>query len=196
MSKIDDWLSRVNIPDVYPRKDDPFRPSAGAIPEGSPYASMLSTEDQVQINVWDGWLTSPSSRPIVYQRCLNYMITANTIPVALTNGAFQCDAIILDVLSTAANSVFFGYGNAITLTSGIEVRPGLPIIMEAANTREPWELQRLLEMIAGMIAAERGYNAPGEYRAPRVVFNANEYFVVATAATTVRVMLFLSPEYQ
>jgi hypothetical protein len=196
MSRIDDWLSRVNVPDVYPRRDDPFKPAAGTVPEGAPAASMLSAEDLVVASVWDGWLTSPSTRPVVYQQCLNFNITANVVPVPITNGAFQCDAMILDVLSTAANSVFFGFGNGITATSGIEIRPGLPVVIEASNTREQWEIQRLLEMIAGMIAAERGYNPPGEYRAPRVVFDASDYFVVATTATTVRVMLFMSPQFQ
>jgi hypothetical protein len=196
MSKVEDWLSRVNIPDVYPRREDPFRPSAGGIPPGAPAASMLSAEELISANVWDQWVTMPGTRPIVYQRAVSFQITANVTPIALTNGAFQCETILLDVLSTAANSVFFGYGNGVTLTSGLEIQIGLPVVISVENNREQWELQRVLEAIAGMIAAERGYNALGPFRAPRVVFNANEYFVVAAAATTVRVMLFPTPEYQ
>jgi hypothetical protein len=194
--KIDDWLSRVNIPDIYPREQDPFKPSVGYAPTDGPAASILSADLLVSGNVWDGWLTNPGTRPIVYQRALSFQVTANTVPVPLTNGAFQCETILLDVLSTAANSVFFGYGGGITPTSGIEIRAGLPIVLTTENGREQWELQRVLEAIAGMIAAERGYNALGPYRAPRVIFNSNEYFLVATAATTVRVMLFMTAEYQ
>jgi len=191
-----DWLSRVNLPDLYPRRDDPFRPAGGTVPPGAPPASMLSEVETEIPNVWDGWLTMPATRPIVYQRALNYQLTAGVNPVPLMNGAFQCDTIILDVLSTAANSVFFGYGSAITTGSGIEIRAGLPIAISTDNNREQWEIQRLLEVIAGMIAAERGYSPLGPFKAPRVIFNCNEYFVVAAAPTTVRVMLFTVPEYQ
>lgn len=191
-----DWLSRVNIPDVYPRRDDPFRPSAAVIPAGAPPASMLSAEQLVSANVWDDWLTTPGTRPIVYQRALNYQVTANTTPVPLTNGNMQVETIILDVDSTVGNSVFFGYSSSITTGSGIEVRPGLPVTLTVDNVREQWETQRVLEAIAGMIAAQGGYNGLGSYRAPRVVFDASDFFVVAASATTVRVMLFLTPEYQ
>lgn len=191
-----DWLSRVNLPDLYPRKEDPFRPMPGTVPPGAPPASMISAEDLTSISVWEDWLTDPGMRPIVYQRAMNYTIQAGVAPLPIANGGFQCDAIILDVFNTAANSVFFGYGSGISVTSGIEIRPGLPILLSPENSREQWEIQRVLEMIAGMMAAERGYAGPGPFRSPRVVLNANEYWVVAAAATAVSVMLFPVPEMQ
>jgi len=196
MSRNEDWLSRVNLPDVYPRRDDPFKPSPGVVPPGAPAASMVGTDVMVEANVWDGWVTMPGTRPVVYQRALNYIVTANVTPVPLTNGNLQCDSIILNVDSAVLNSAFFGFGNAINPTTGIEIQPGLPVQLNADNNREQWELQRILEAIAGMIAAERGYNALGLYRAPRVSLDASDYSVVATVATTVRVMLLLTPEYQ
>lgn len=196
MANVEDWIGRVNLPDVYPRRDDPFRPSVGAIPQDAPAASMISSEEMIAVNVWDQWLTTPGTRPIVYQRALNFQITANVQPIPLTNGSFQCETIILDVLSTLGASVFFGYGNGVTVNSGIEVRPGLPIVLSTENTREQWEIQRSLEAIAGMIAGERQYNALGPFRAPRVVFSAADYFVVAAGAVACRVMLFPTPEYQ
>jgi hypothetical protein len=192
----EDWVSRVNLPDMYPRKDDPFRPGAGSVPFGVPPASMMEGTTVELSDVWADWLTQPGSRPIVYQRALTYQITADVNPIPLMAGQFQCETIILDVLSSLAASVFFGYGSAVTITSGVEVRPGLPIVLTTENSRENWEIQRLLESIAAMIAAERGYMPLGPYKAPRVVFNAGEYFVVAAAPVAVRVMLFTTPEYQ
>lgn len=192
----EDWLSRVNIPDVYPRRDDPFKPSPGVVPSGAPPASYLAADQMVQAAVWDGWLTTPGTRPVVFQRALNYVITANTVAVPLTNGAMQCETIVLSVLSTLGTSAFFGFGSAINDTSGTEIRPGVPAIISTENGREQWELQRLFEAIAGMLAADRGYDALGPYRAPRVVFDASDYFVFATTAVPVRVMLFTTPEYQ
>ena len=191
-----DWLSRVNIPDVYPRRDDPFRPAAAEIPAGAPPASMLSAEQLVSVNVWDNWLSTPGTRPIVYQRALNYQLSAGTTPLPLTTGNMQCETIILDVDSTIGNSVFFGFSSSITTGAGIEVRPGLPVTLSIDNNREQWEIQRVLEAMAGMMAAQGGYNALGSYRAPRVVFDASDFFVVAASTTTVRVMLFLTPEFQ
>jgi hypothetical protein len=92
--------------------------------------------------------------------------------------------------------VFFGFGSGISTTSAIEIRPGLPVEISTENTREMWEVQRVLEAIAGMVAGQIGVEGLGSYRAPRVVFDASDFFVIATGATTVRVMIFLSPEYQ
>ncbi len=191
-----DWLSRAIIPDVYPRRDDPFRPAAGVIPSTAPPASMVSPDQLITTNVWDNWLTTPGTRPIVYQRALNYNISVGTTPTPLTNGNMQCETIIIDVFSSAANSVFFGFSSSITTTSGIECRAGLPVTLSVDNVREQWETQRVLEAIAGMIAAQGGYNGLGSYRAPRVVFDASDFFLVATATTSVSIMLFLTPEYQ
>lgn len=190
-----DWLSRANIPDVYPRRDDPFRPAVAQAPPGAPPASMPG-EIPGTGSVWDGWLTTPGTRPVVYQRALNYQITANVTPVPLTNGAMQCETIVLNIDSTAAPNAFFGFGNAITVGSGIEIRAGIPQVIGTENTREQWELQRMLEILTSMIAAQNGVPPSGVYRAPRVVFDASDYFVVAASAVTVRVMIFTSPEFQ
>ncbi len=197
MANIDDWLSRQNIPDVYPRRDDPFRPAVGVVPAEAPPASYVSPDQLTQGDVWSDWVTTPGTRPVVYQRALNYQITANVTPVPLTNGAMQCETIILDIDSTAAPNAFFGFGNAVNTVSGIELRAGNPVVISTENTREQWEIQRLFEAIAGMMAAQMGITTSlGFYRAPRVVFDASDYFVVAASAVTVRVMIFTTPEFQ
>lgn len=187
-----DWLSRVIIPDLYPRKSDPFRPAGSQPPPGTTAGAQPSGA----VADFYAELTSPGTRPYVYQRALNYSIAANVAPVSLMNQDTPCDAIIVDVYSTAANSVFFGFGSGITTTSAIEVRAGSPLVISPDNGREMWEIQKPLELIAAAFAAQSGVPASGPYRAPRVVLNAKDYFVVATALTAVSVMLFYVPEQQ
>lgn len=189
-----DWLSRVNLPDVYPRKADPFRPPAGSIPSGAP---SQGSESSVTVDVYTDQITIPGQRPVVYQQALNFSIgLAAGIASPLTNGSFQCDTIVLDVYATAANSVFFGYGSGITVNTGLEIRPGLPVSISPENTREQWELQRVLEALLAIQAADRGLSTLGQYRAPRTVFDSSKYFVVAAVATNISVMLFTVPEFQ
>lgn len=199
---VGDWISRVTIPDVYHRKQDVFRPNRVVTPPDSPAASMM-TEEQLQqtLGIEPGAavsfpLTTPGPRPPIIQRALNFQLTANVTPVPVMNNQFQCDSMLFSV-PTGGLSVFFGYGSSLTTTAGIEVFPGTPVLIEPENTRELWELQRLLEWIGGMIAAANNFpSSLGTYRAPRVVFNANEFFVVSTGAQTMGVMLFYVPDQQ
>jgi len=193
--RVEDWLSRVTIPDVYPRRDDPFRPSVGEIPSTAPPASMETPAGLVP-NIWTDWVTTPGTRPVVYQRALNYQVTANVTPVPLTNGAMQCETIVLNIDSASTPNAFFGFGNSITIGSGIEIRAGIPLVFDLNQDREQWELQRSVEAIAAMLAAQFGVTGLGYYRAPRVVFDASDYFVVAASAVTVRLMIFTTPEFQ
>jgi len=198
MSRSTDWIDRVILPDLYPRKDDPYEPPAISIPSGVPLPSMVPGEQLVQTDVYSGWITTPGQRPVVYQRAANFSINVGTSPIALMNQNFPVDTIIISVPSTAANSVFFGYGSGVTTGSGLEVRPGVPVAIIPENTRELWEIQRVLESIAAMIAAERGYNPIGTYKTPRVVFNLSEYFLIAgvVGPTVTAVMAFFTPEGQ
>jgi hypothetical protein len=187
-----DWISRVTIPDMYPRISDPFQPAGANPPQNLPpdLASNPAIAD------FYAELTSPGSRPGVFQRAMNFTIVAGLAPVALMNQDTPCDAMIIDVYSTAANSVFFGFGSGVTITSGIEIQAGNPLILSPDNMRENWEIQKPLEFIAALMARQMGLPALGPYRAPRVTLNANDYFVVAAAATNVSVMLFYVPEQQ
>lgn len=131
--------------------------------------------------------TTPGPRPWTFQAAINFQLNlvANT-PQALASGQFAADTIVVDVLSSLSNSVFFGYGSQVSPSSGIEVRPGLPLTLSADTNREQWELQRLLEIMASALAGDHA----GPYRAPRNVFDASQYFAVATVDTTIAVMLF------
>jgi hypothetical protein len=189
-----DWISRVTVPDLYPRKYDPFRP-AGANPPGGLPPDLAQDPGVADFYAQ---LTGAGTRPQVFQRAINYTIqilAANT-PVPLINQDTPCDSMLINVYSTAANSVFFGFGSGITVSSGIEIQAGAPVIITPDNTREMWDLQKPLEFIAALLAYQNGLPALGPYRAPRVVFNASDYFVVAAAATAVSIMLFYVPEQQ
>lgn len=141
-------------------------------------------------------LTQAGQRPVVYQRSSPFTMTAGLTPLPLQNQQFQCDAFVISVASALLTSVFIGQSSSVNATSGIEVQPGLPVTIRADNTREQWEIQRLLEMIAAMIANSGGYSFLPNYRAPRVVIDASSWYVVATAATVISVTLFNVPEQQ
>lgn len=193
---VSDWISRVTVPDMYPRREDPFRPPAAIIPPGAPGAFGAPPVEGVEGVDLFAEITRPGMRPYVYQRGINYQLTANVTPIPLMPSRFEVDTVVLDVFSTAANSIFWGYGSSVSVNSGQEVRPGLPITIAPENTREQWELQRCLEMLALIHAEERGLPTLGQYRAPRVVLDASNLFIVAAAATAVSVLLFLVPEQQ
>lgn len=192
-----DELQRYNIPDQYPRRDDPFRPGPLPIPGSAPVGAQGLYDgamlDQMQLQ-----MTEPGPRPVVYQTAINFNINliANVAQPIITSGSMQCDTMVIDVYSTAANSVFFGYGSGINSTNGLEIRAGLPVAIQPENSREQWELQRILEALFAYMAGKELADSLGSYRAPRVIFDASKYYLFATANTNVSVMLFTVPELQ
>ena len=187
-----DEIQRYNIPDLYPRRDDPFRPGPLPVPSGAPGAAHGIPSGEGGSSDFPLELTPPGARPVVFQQALNFNVTlAANVAQPLSNGSFQCDTIVIDVYSTAANSVFFGFGSSVNSLNGLEIRPGLPITFSPENQREQWELQRCLEALAAMQGVTLEH-----YRAPRVVFDSAKYYLFATAATSVSVMLFTVPEFQ
>jgi hypothetical protein len=190
----EDWLSRVVIPDLYPRREDPLRPAPATPPDMAPPASF-SAEAQIDPVLLS--ITQPSSRPVVYQEAINYALTVGTTAVPILNTTFPVDAILISVPSSGANSVFFGRGTSINTVSGSEITPGSPTLFRVDNTRELWEVQRLLEFIAAMLANDRGARSIPTFRAPRVVMDASDYALVAGVAGVVAsIMLFYVPEKQ
>ena len=194
-------MDRNSQPDLMPRRSDPFSVSPGAIPGAAPPPSQYQIDPagqpaQNDNDIYKGWYTQPGSRPLVFQRGFNYQFNATTVPQPMLNATFQCDSMILNVPSTAGASVFWGYGAQITTGSGLEIQPGLPIIIEPENTRELWELQRMLELMAAMLADQIGLDAPGPYRAPRVAFNATEWYIVAAGPVSMSIVLFNHAEGQ
>lgn len=200
-----DWLDRAVIPDVYPRRDDPYSPT-GIIPPpaGTPQGAPTLPGAGAQQALFQDYITMPGVRPVAYQRANNFQINVTDSPTPIQTGTYQCDAILISVLSTSVNSTFFGFGSGINSSSGIEVKPGVPQFYSPSNVREQWELQRNLEALVALmgtlVAMQTGgtFTGPGKFMSPRVVMNAHDYYLVnATGITqSVAVMLFTVPEFQ
>lgn len=197
MKEIDQALERVNLVDVYPRGADPFRPAPGI---GGPATGILIDEAPSVEALLTGNITSMGPRPKVFQRGGNFQISVANNPQPLVNGVIECDGFIIDVASTVGNSLFIGFGNSVTATSGLEIRPGLPVFLSPDNTREQWELQRSLEALVALLSAQAGLSKPllAPFKAPRVVFNLNDFSIIAPVAgpTVASVMYFTTPESQ
>lgn len=200
-----DWVDRYAIPDVYPRKTDPFRPM-GILdaPAGTPGAGP-SEAYAPGVDIYKDAITPPGVRPVAYQRASNLTLSVTDQPQAIQQGTFQCDAFLISVPSASLNSTFFGFGSGVSVTSGIEVQPGIPQFYSPTNIREQWELQRLLEALTAMmgvlIGLQTGQPAvptPGKFMSPRVVLNAHDYYLLNNTGITqnVAIMLFNVPEMQ
>lgn len=204
----DDWVDRQVMPDVYPRRSDPFvTPGYETPPTGTnqPATNLPGT----QTDLYTPAITLPGVRPVVYQRALNLVVPVVDQALPILSATFPCEAIMVNVPSTSGQSAFFGFGSGITSTNGgIEIFPGVPQFFSPSNVREQWELQRLLEAICAqvgeLISIQLGNTpgsnpgTPGQFMSPRVVMNAHDYYLVnaPTIAQNVAVMLFTVPEMQ
>lgn len=182
------WWERATNPDLVTRglNVGSGPPTVAPDPTAPPPASAAAAAP---------WLTQPSQRPFVYQRFLSFNVIANTPSVQIANFRLEVEAIIFNVYSTGALSVFWGPAGVTTAT-GIEVQPGVPAPLSIDQAREQWELQRSLEHIAALLAIQSGNQPLAAYKAPRVVFDLSTIWLASTAAQAVTVMAFLPPELQ
>lgn len=183
------WWERGTMPDLITRG---LNVGSGA-PVGAP--DYNAGDSEYSAAPVTPWLTQPAQRPSVTQRMLNFNIVANTPAVPLASGRVEVVAVIFDVYSTAAASVFWG-PSGVTVTTGIEVRPGVPGTLALDQVREQWELQRSLEYIGAIIGNATGSAIQGPYKAPRVILDLSQIFVAAAAAQAVTIVAFLPPELQ
>jgi len=195
-----DWqINRDNLADVAPgrRVFGAPRRSAGLLNSGSLYKAPDDTGDPGSSldpgnGVTLGDLTTPAPRPIVYQTAVNFSLIVTPTPQPIMNISFPADAIVIAVPS-GGTAVNFGYGSGITTSTGIQIIANQPVEIASDNTREQWELQRALEALVALV----GGGALSKYRAPRVVLNLQNYFLVGSAATqAVACMAFYIPEGQ
>ena len=122
-------------------------------------------------------------RPLTEQVFRNYNISVSTTPLPILDGASVNDlytSMIIDPISTAANSVFFGDGS-VTITNGLEIRAGLPLTLALSQSRQFYELQHLLMKLACV---------DGQEDLPFIVWNPANMYLIAAAATDVRIVLF------
>jgi hypothetical protein len=135
-------------------------------------------------------------RPFVYQRFANFNVTADVVAVPLVDSRQEVESLILNVYSTAGASAWWGYGSGTTPANGMEIQPGIPFPVAIDQEREQWELQRQLEYIAALLAAQTQNVPLAPYRAPRVVFDISTIWVAAAGPVNVSVMVFFPPELQ
>lgn len=191
---------RLTYIDRYPRDYDPNRPTNQTqMVRTTPQASPRDASAQVSLmaDMFRSWRVRPSQRPFVYQKKLTFSLPVATTATVVMNQTFPCDAFILNNPSTNANSVFWG-DQGVNGTQGMEIQPGLPVLMSCTNTRQLWEVQNALKDVSALLVGSRtDVDPPTPELAPRVVFDMNDQYMISPAgAQTITVMLFFVPELQ
>lgn len=175
------WLDRATIPDKLPHDDGYGRPGYVQTPG-------IGVGGQFGI-------TPPGQRPFVYQAAVSTGLNVGTTAVPLSNAQNPIDGVILSV-PDGGTEVWIGYGSGIQVGGGMLVPAGGSRFLSPDNTRELWELQRTLEMLAGIDTTQNGLPALPLYRAPRVVLDLSKYYAIASGAQVLGVLAFYVPEGQ
>lgn len=123
--------------------------------------------------------TKPGPRPVVYQEAQNLQIPVTASAAPIMPGSFAADGIILSV-PAGGNPVFFGYGSSLVAGSGIQIAASQPVLIAPSNSRELWEIQRVLE---AMYASMTGQPLQ-PWKAPRVAMDLNKWYLVCSAGLT------------
>lgn len=169
-------MSRVN-PEFDWRRVDPLGSGAAgsAIPSALLEGAGLSMGPAPRELPW----TKPGPRPVVYQQAQNLQLPVTDVATPIFPQEFASDGIILSV-PAGGNAVFFGYGSGLVPAAGVQLIASQPVLIAPSNTRELWELQRVLEAI---YAAQTGQPLP-QWKAPRVAMDLNKWFLVCAAGVT------------
>jgi len=132
-------------------------------------------------------------REIATQPFDTFAVTIGTAPTQLSTVlSFTkqdlIDSLIISVDAGAANNVFIG-GQGVTITNGIELVAGAgPVLLEIVNQNQHYELQEPIIAIAETLQCAP--NMPRQI--PFVVWDLSQIYMVAAAATNVRIAPFRS----
>ncbi len=129
-------------------------------------------------------------RPIIAQFFINFRLTVGVVPTPINSAAEQAglawmaDAMIISIPVAAAVPVYFGGAgvNAVT-PNGLEIRPGIPIMLSIQNERQLYEVQAPLvdmECVTPEVI-------------PYIVWELSTCYLVATAPVGVGVLIFKAP---
>jgi hypothetical protein len=117
---------------------------------------------------------------------LTVQTTAGPVNANMQIGA-MIDAIILSVPASAANNVFLGGDAGVTITTGIEIVAGSPVLFAIDHDgRQLYEVQEpLLEMASAYLCRELRPES-----IPFVLWDISQMYLVASAATNMAVGVF------
>lgn len=128
-------------------------------------------------------------RPILKQEgtTLSFQVTtAAASPNPALGLTSLIDSFVITVPSSAANSVFIGFDQGVTTTTGLELLAGTSSRFTCSQDRQLYELQNLLIKMLQCMGA-----MPGQFEdIPFVCWDMSSVFLIAAANTTVSVGLF------
>lgn len=133
------------------------------------------------------------NREVVYQPFDSFLIVVGTVPTRLSDTiAFAktdlIDSFVISLDAGAANNIFIGGAN-VTVNNGVEiVAGGGPVNFVIENQNEHYEILDPLLRISETLQC-----TPKQPLAiPFIVWDLSQIYLVAAAATNVRVMPFRS----
>lgn len=135
-------------------------------------------------------------RPLIQQQFTNFAVTlaaANIAQPIKPNGAINdlIDSFIVSLDAAAANSVFVGDAN-VTVTTGIEITVGNSVLFDIQQVRQLFELQQGVDNLTRNVLCEKYTSG----MIPFICWNLSQVYLVAAAATNVRIMTFPNPYIQ
>jgi hypothetical protein len=127
------------------------------------------------------------NRPLLEQRFTPFALLVGVKATPLNtswqqaNLAGRYDAFIISVPKAAANGVFLGDASiSAALNNGLEILPGIPIMLSIANERQLYEVQSPLVDPACAVPES----------IPFIAWNPSSIYLTAIAPTSIGVILF------
>jgi hypothetical protein len=127
------------------------------------------------------------NRPIIPQRFIPFALLVGVGATPLNtswqqaNLAGRYDAFVISVPKAAANGVFLGDASiSAALNNGLEILPGIPIMLSIDNQRQLYEAQA--PIVDALCTVPESI--------PFIAWNVSEIYLAAIAPTSVGVLLF------
>lgn len=131
-------------------------------------------------------------RDIVFQSFDTFLLAVGVAPTQILPTQTKADLIdsfVVSVDAAAANNVFIG-GNGVTIANGLEIVAGAgPINFVKRQQNQHYELQEPALAVADILGCV--HQAPRSI--PFVIWDLSQVYMVAAAATNVRVAVFRAP---
>lgn len=112
--------------------------------------------------------------------------TAAQSPTASLGLTSLIDSFMITVPLAAANSIFLGFDQGVTVTTGVELLAGTTSNFRIPQDRQLYEIQNLLIKLVKCFSPN---NEPYE-DIPFIVWDMSSIFLIATANTVISLALF------